>query len=199
MNATNTSKLDILEAKLTDIPLKSRSFAADLVRKGRKWGLSDKQMFWVDKFISNEAGAEPKKLEGFEAIVHLLTDASANLKYPKIRLRTENGSAVVFVLAGSRAKLPGTVNVTDGGRYGDNTWYGRIHLDGAWQLPNKEVADDVQLLVQAFAKDPTEVAANHGHISGSCAFCLKTLTDERSLNAGYGPVCAGNFGLPWGE
>ena len=154
---------------------------------------------WVDKFINGEANAEPKKLDGYESIVHLLTDASANLKYPKIRLRTEDGQAVVFGLAGGRAKFPGTVNVTDGGRYGDNVWYGRIHLDGAWQLPNKEVASEVQLLVQAFAKAPAETAAAHGHMSGNCAFCLKNLTDERSLDAGYGPVCAGNFGLPWGE
>ncbi len=199
MNAINTSKLDILEAKLETLPPKSHNFAADLVRKGRKWGLSNKQMFWVDKFINGEVNAEPAKLEGFGAIVDLLTDASANLKYPKVRLRTEDGQAVVFGLAGGRARFPGSVNVTDGGRYGDNVWFGRIHLDGVWQLPGKEVADEVRFLVQAFADDPSGVASNHGHLSGNCAFCLKTLTDERSLDAGYGPVCAGNFGLPWGE
>lgn len=42
-------------------------------------------------------------------------------------------------------------------------------------------------------------AAAFGHLYGICAFCARTLTDERSIHVGYGPVCADNQGLPWGE
>ena len=31
-----------------------------------------------------------------------------------------------------------------------------------------------------------------------CCFCNTTLTDPRSEMAGYGPTCAGRYGLPWG-
>jgi len=28
---------------------------------------------------------------------------------------------------------------------------------------------------------------------------MRGLDDERSVSVGYGPVCAGHYGLPWGE
>ena len=44
-----------------------------------------------------------------------------------------------------------------------------------------------------------EQAAHLGQITGRCVFCSRTLTDERSIAVGYGPVCADHHGLPWGE
>lgn len=44
-----------------------------------------------------------------------------------------------------------------------------------------------------------EQAAKFGHLYGSCVFCSRTLTDERSITAGYGQTCAENHGLPWGH
>lgn len=42
-------------------------------------------------------------------------------------------------------------------------------------------------------------AKQWGDIYGNCVFCGRTLTDERSIDAGYGPVCAEHNDLPWGE
>jgi hypothetical protein len=44
-----------------------------------------------------------------------------------------------------------------------------------------------------------EQAAAFGHLTGQCVFCARELTDQRSIDVGYGPVCAGKNGLPWGE
>lgn len=44
-----------------------------------------------------------------------------------------------------------------------------------------------------------EQAAEFGHVTGACVFCGRKLTDERSISVGYGPVCAENQHLPWGE
>ncbi len=44
-----------------------------------------------------------------------------------------------------------------------------------------------------------EEAAKFGQLYGTCCFCWRELTDERSIEAGYGPTCAENRGLPWGE
>lgn len=44
-----------------------------------------------------------------------------------------------------------------------------------------------------------EEAAKFGQLYGTCIFCWKDLTDERSIEVGYGPICANNRGLPWGE
>lgn len=42
-------------------------------------------------------------------------------------------------------------------------------------------------------------AAAFGHLTGRCVFCTAHLTDARSITVGYGPTCAQNHGLPWGE
>lgn len=44
-----------------------------------------------------------------------------------------------------------------------------------------------------------EQAARFGRLTGACVFCSRKLTDERSIEVGYGPVCAEREGLPWGE
>lgn len=43
-----------------------------------------------------------------------------------------------------------------------------------------------------------EEAAAFGKLYGFCVFCGKQLNDERSIFVGYGQICAGNYGLPWG-
>lgn len=44
-----------------------------------------------------------------------------------------------------------------------------------------------------------ERAAEFGHHRGFCCNCGADLTDDRSLAAGYGPVCARNNGWAWGD
>jgi len=46
-----------------------------------------------------------------------------------------------------------------------------------------------------------EQAAAFGKQYGNCVFCARDLTDDaegRSVQVGYGPVCARKHGLPWG-
>lgn len=42
-------------------------------------------------------------------------------------------------------------------------------------------------------------ASRFGKVTGQCINCGRGLTDERSLQVGYGPTCAANNGWPWGE
>jgi hypothetical protein len=42
-------------------------------------------------------------------------------------------------------------------------------------------------------------AAAFGHATGHCVYCARELTDDRSVEVGYGPVCASKHNLPWGE
>ena len=48
-----------------------------------------------------------------------------------------------------------------------------------------------------------EIAAKYGAQRGTCIFCARALTDERSNpslgGVGYGPTCAERYELPWGE
>lgn len=44
-------------------------------------------------------------------------------------------------------------------------------------------------------------AARFGHQHHRCVFCSRKLSDEtdgRSVDVGYGPICADRYGLPWG-
>jgi len=46
-----------------------------------------------------------------------------------------------------------------------------------------------------------EEAARFGHEHSRCVFCSHNLSDEkdgRSVDVGYGPICADKYGLPWG-
>ena len=47
--------------------------------------------------------------------------------------------------------------------------------------------------------DPLQAAKAHAALTGECSFCGAELSDERSKSVGYGPVCAENYGLPWGD
>jgi len=44
-----------------------------------------------------------------------------------------------------------------------------------------------------------EHAGWFGRLHGICCFCAKDLTDDRSIEVGYGPVCAKKHHLPWGD
>jgi hypothetical protein len=57
-------------------------------------------------------------------------------------------------------------------------------------------------LIGRIARELTaDEAAAFGHEHSRCVFCSHKLSDEkdgRSVDVGYGPVCAEKYGLPWG-
>jgi hypothetical protein len=123
---------------------------------------------------------------------------AAGLRFPKIRLRSNDGGRVVLSMAGERSKAPGSLTVTDGGAYGVGRYFGRISQGGAFS-PAQACTPDVTRTLRELAADPAGRAAIHGHASGSCCFCGRDLDDSRSVAVGYGPICAERFGLQWGE
>jgi hypothetical protein len=139
----------------------------------------------------------------FSGVINLFAVAAQNLKYPKIRLVTPEGQHLVLSVAGPQASQPGTVNVTDGGKHFDTRkWFGRVSPAGRWEPSKKfgaETAASVGAMMAALALDPDKVASDYGRLTGQCCYCSKGLDDSRSVEVGYGPVCAKNFGRPWGK
>lgn len=133
-------------------------------------------------------------------VVTLLAKAAEKLKWPKVRLST-GGRDVVLSLAGEKSHFPGSVNITDGKRFGveGSTWWGRITPDGRF-IPSRTCGNafDIEELLAGLAADPVRVIAGEGFLTGHCCLCELQLTDPRSLAAGYGPTCARNWNLPWG-
>jgi hypothetical protein len=114
------------------------------------------------------------------------------LRFPKARFLAPDGRAeVLLYLAGLKSTAPGSVQVKVGGE-----WVGRVEPDGT-VIGGRLVRDAAMLaLLEAIAQDPVDAARRYGALTARCSFCAKPLTDEGSVNAGYGPVCARKWGLP---
>lgn len=186
----------------------SKQFVKELVQKFQKYqSLSEKQEYWLRFHYSKALGLTqaPEKVVtevgSMAGVVTMFNHAKQHLKYPKIELQDEEGNRVVLKMAGQTAKAPGTINVTDGGAFGQGWWFGRVTADGKFEQNSKAPVDRVALvskLLRALSKDPAGVAGAHGHLTASCCFCNTHIETDESLAVGYGPVCAKNFGLPWG-
>lgn len=176
------------------------NFARDLVAQWRSRGLSESQRGWMHKLamdsINPPAPRPQANCGNLAGIIALFDKASEKLKFPKISFVHE-GKRFQLQRAGGNSKSPGAVNLTDGGKFGNNVWYGRIERDGNVST-SRSWTENVQNLLAAMAENPAEFAANKGKEGGCCIFCRKELTDARSLAVGYGETCAGHYGLAWG-
>lgn len=133
----------------------------------------------------------------FSSMITLFQQAGEHLRFPKVRLQLEDGTAVVMSVAGTGSRNAGCIYVKGEGSYGVAPYYGKINLDGTAGLTANAPASLLPLL-RRFSANPAGVAAEYGRLTGNCCFCGRELTDERSTSVGYGPVCAGHYHLPWG-
>ena len=176
---------------------------------------------------TREMNAYASRHVGFERLIELFDHAiEAGAKYPKIRLvDPADKSIVVLSRAGSKARRPGTINVTDDRRYPDNAYYGYIDRHGIADTTLHVNAERAFALVKRFAADPIEGAKEQARASkelqkarldprsfedrsafeqacaelvGECCFCGLPLSNQDSIARGYGPICADKFGLPKG-
>jgi hypothetical protein len=145
--------------------------------------------------IAERAPQAAQTVGDLSAIVAMFDRARQHLRYPAVVL---DGFRVN--VAGDRAREPGSLTITSPakGADGRRAWLGRVTLAGQFE-PARETPADLGDKLRAFAADPAGVAAYYGRLHGACCFCRKPLRDERSTAVGYGPNCAENFGLPWGE
>lgn len=136
-------------------------------------------------------------MNGSKIVAMMETAFVAGTKVPSIVFETDEGR-VKFYRQTERSKNPGAISLNDGGPMGADVWYGSINRDGSIRL-TKVCPDWVLGLTSEFAKDPGAYAATYGKGSSRCCFCTTEITTAESLAVGYGPVCAGNYGLPWGS
>jgi hypothetical protein len=222
--ATNPAYTALAELSLVLVHLSPRdlTFAESLAAQFQARGsLSEKQLFWVKELTKRaQANAAPRAQATtstpapapqpavtFPQILALFAKAGsrAAIVFRTINSPVDHGAPIEFRLsvAGERSQQPGSINVTDAAAGFENRiWYGRITTSGAWQPSRKIPAAELTLVAAAltrFDADPAAAAADYGHTVGSCCFCRRELTDERSVTVGYGPICAAKFGLPWGE
>lgn len=139
----------------------------------------------------------PDKKLDMSGVNRLFDKAIASgLLHPKIRLQTPTGQPVALARAGSSSRYKGQIMVTDGERFGSNKYFGRVDQNGTFHP--SEPQPEICTLLEGLGADPAKVAAGYGKLTGNCCFCLRRLDDARSVSVGYGPICAGHYGLPWG-
>lgn len=120
--------------------------------------------------------------------IRALVDSAVAAGAKRIKFRLE--SDVVIRYCGPRSKYHGKLVVQHGEQF-----YGFIELDGNWDVVRAPAG--VAAAVAAFNADPAKAAKLSAAHTGSCCFCGRFLENDGSIEAGYGPVCAGKFGLPW--
>lgn len=192
------------------LPARDHSFANDLI--AGKYGfekrgyLSEGQMGWIgvltDRALGLEVVPETTLVGNLEGLVELFEQALEKAKRPKIVL-TSAGQKIKLSVAGPKSKYHGCIMITDGGPYGDNKWFGTVNPQSGEWIPSKSTTEDeitiIRRVLQAFANNPQKAAMTYGKAMHACCFCAKQLDTKESKFAGYGPVCADKFGLPWGD
>lgn len=182
------------------LPERDRAFASSLARAARRGPLSDKQRHWYGKLLDRANGKEPARtshpLGSLGPIKAMFDKAAEHLKHPSVFLDVQ-GRKVKVQPTGAKSRFPGALHVTDGGAYGDNTYFGRITPEGTF-LATTKADEAITAALARFAQEPAKVAAEYGRLHGHCCFCRRELSDERSTAVGYGETCAANYGLPWG-
>lgn len=178
-----------------------RSFATNLYDSWKRGRLSDKQSYWIGVLLKRAAGggqpAPTVQIGAVDRIRRMFDTAATKLKFPKIWLGTP-ASPIRLSIAGPTSKNAGSIVVTDGRPYGVNRYYGAIDRNGQMK-PGRDLTPAISAELTALANDPEGKAAEFGRLTGHCCFCNAALTDDRSIDVGYGPVCAKNFGLAWGR
>lgn len=87
-------------------------------------------------------------------------------------------------------KHPGTYYVKSGKRWAD-TYYGKITNNRFFAA--RDCTNEAAIL--AVLNDPAAEARKAGKKTGRCCCCGRKLTNDNSIAAGIGPICAGNFGF----
>ena len=196
-------QIEALRSAVPQLAPRDQEFATSLIDQYTRRGLSAKQWPWVGRLVERAAQPKeeaPKTLVGsMDGLIALFDTAKANkLKHPKIRFDVD-GETVVLALAGERSSFAGQVNVTSTGPFEQRDWYGRIDRRGEFTRSRRTPGPDrlVQVLCE-LAENPSKAGAAHGRRTGNCCFCATELSDQRSVDVGYGPVCAKKWGLAWG-
>lgn len=191
----------------------SASFAKDLISYYRSRGfLTEKQEPWIARLIDRakpqrEAARDAPVKQGAGAAEHCeskLYDlfamaAHAQLQWPSITYDTEVGTIKVFP-ASDNSKWNGNILFTNGENYPNTLRYAKLHMQDKLLtvFAACPVGSPLYLQLRAIIADPIRQAVLEGHRTSNCCFCGLKLTSQESVLAGYGPICADNWGLPWG-
>lgn len=193
------SGIEVLQANLGKLNDRDREFAQSLIDQFVSRGLSAKQLPWVQRLVVR-ATTPATEIGDVAGVLELMSKAGPR---GKIVIRASEKLTIRLSVSGEQSRFPGTVAVTSV-QQGDGyrNFYGRICKDGTFVPGRDATADNLPSIVailRRLAADPAGTACEHGKLTGNCCFCSLPLTDGFSVDAGYGPICAKKYSLPWGN
>lgn len=140
------------------------------------------------------AGAAEPSTDVGPHIAEMFVVAASRLRRPHVRFILPHGTLTIK----PSLRKPGALAVLARAERGREVLAGRI--EGSVFVSSPYGAPPwVAPVLRLVGEDPASYASAYGLESGHCCFCSRALSREESLVAGYGPVCATNYGLPWGE
>lgn len=202
---TNTVSMDRYNASLEHMSDWARNTVSSLVSSWQIYGsLTSKQAALMEKLVAeaeakrDRAAAPASKAERLDLckINEMFDTARGNgLKRMALRFLDEAGATFTVSPAAATSRNAGMLYVksADDGYLGKIDPQGVFH--GAWGT-ERDATTKAQAALVEFSRDPVGKSKLYGKLTNSCCYCGKELNDPRSVMAGYGPICADNWGLP---
>lgn len=96
--------------------------------------------------------------------------------------------------------VPGTSDPDGNEEYMGCLFQGRFLVaKDRFNRTERKLSADEQEFLDRLNADPVGFLAECGKDMDRCCYCNLPLEDPRSKKVGYGPICAGRWGLPWGD
>lgn len=173
-------------------------FYQELLGKAKQYGeLSERQLASVvsgyakqqarDVVRATERAERTASAPSIELvrIRELLDNALGNsIKKPILRC-----GDLAISIAPATGNNSGCLYVKDAGNYA-----GKITSEGKF-LAVREARAEVGTELQVLAADPLAALIAHGHKTGQCSCCGRTLTEATSVKLGIGPICREKWGI----
>lgn len=164
---------------------KGNEFARSMRASVAKWGrLTERQQAAVEAAIERDkaqaqAAAEKPASAALEALpaLHAVMQKHAKFYAGDLTLSRRNADQLVWIKHANAEKVIGKIDA------------GRLSL---WTRPGVDMAE-VRGMLAEFEGAPLQTAMKYGKLSGVCCSCGRELTNDGSIEAGIGPICAGKF------
>lgn len=161
-------------------------FAASMIQAVRSYGsLTTNQLGAVDRMIAADRqraaaqaaqAAKPAPAVDRLPALHEVMQRHAKFYAGDLTLARKNGDQLVWIKHRDAERVVGKLD------------------NGVLTLWNRGVDNDaIRAVLVEFEGAPLQTAMKYGRLSGLCCSCGRDLTDEGSIEAGIGPVCARKF------
>lgn len=152
---------------------RSQEFANSLLEGYARYGsFSERQAPYIERLIAEAS----KPVERFDAL-HSVLQRHAKFYAGDLTISRKNADQLCWIKHANSEKVIGKL---------DN---GVLTL---WHRPGVDQAE-VRSMLEEFEGAPLQTAMKYGKLAGRCCSCGRELTNDGSIEAGIGPVCATKF------